>query len=399
MKAVISADWHIDKNNRFEDMEVTLKELTQHVIGIKPKYFIFLGDAFKNWRPIPMELALFRHHIQKIAEAGIKVLILVGNHDYPESEDYRGYHCFSEFYDWSKYQKNIEVIDNPNVMKLSDKASGIFIPHIPKNKIEKSYEDSFEGILSNLLAEMNKDDAGKPKRMLFSHVYLQEAKVGAGDININTANGVSVGTIKKHGIDTAFLGDIHKSQRIEPGYFYPGSIERVDFGEKDDIKGFIVYDDETDGVEFIHLNSRSMVDMVINLVDHGFYKTGKEADKQPAIPIKIDDVEDYIEATLTQKKKALKNAIVKIKMVCTKEQKAVLDNIEEKTVKALLDTYNVHRLKSIGYEIVDAISVRNAEVNESLTPVLALHKYVGMKDYSDDAKKYILMAGEKIIKG
>jgi len=111
----------------------------------------------------------------------------------------------------------------------------------------------------------------------------------------------------------------------------------------------------------------------------------------------IQDPYDYIIKALDDKKDTLKNSIVKLKIVCTKEQKAKMDICETRVIAYLLGELNVYRIKSVGYEITDKVSVRNAEINESLNPVLALRKWVDMRDYKDDMAQHILLAGENIL--
>lgn len=271
MKVCITADWHINKDNRLEDMERTIVELVRKVISVKPKWFIFIGDAYKNWRPTPLEMNIFHEAMLAIASQYIKVTVVMGNHDYPESNEYRGMHCFSELKtlisDRTEYR--IHVIDKPSVINtFSEEVSAIFIPYIPKNVLNGTYEKTFAQILKEQIKVADK------KPVLFSHVFLSEAKIGAGDIEIITNTQVSAKVLRKAKIEVAFLGDIHKAQRIEPNYYYTGSIERIDFGERDDMKGFIVYDTEEDKSEFIELDARRLEQVTIDLVNPGFIKEG-----------------------------------------------------------------------------------------------------------------------------
>jgi hypothetical protein len=91
------------------------------------------------------------------------------------------------------------------------------------------------------------------------------------------------------------------------------------------------------------------------------------------------------------------DAIVRLKIICTKEQKAMIE--EDVIAKLLLDTVNVHKINAIGYEITDGTAVRNSEINESLSPAGALNKWIGMQDYKEEMENRIKMEGEKIIKG
>lgn len=404
MKICISADWHINKDNRLEDMERTLTELVQKVIAVQPGYFIFLGDAYRNWRPTPLEMDIFHKAIKDIASHDIQVLIVVGNHDYPESEEYRGVHCFTELTTLvsNHPEYKIKVVDTPSWFAgFSADISAIFIPYLPKSMVKGTYEETFATVLNQQIKQRT-----HKKMVLFSHVFLREAKIGAGDMEVIAGNQVSADVLREAGINVAFLGDIHKAQCITPQFFYPGSIERIDFGERDDVKGFIIYEpaniagmgNNGDSIEFVELNARKLEQVVIDLVNPGFIKEAGDINKNTD-GMQGRDPYSYIMAVLVEKEDQLKDAVVKIKIICTKEQKSKIDIHENKIVSYLLDKIEIHSLKSISYELVDSVSVRNADINESLDPVKAFRMWVGMQDYKGDMTQHIILAGENILKG
>jgi len=400
MRLCITGDWHIDVNNRLDDMADTLKRLVKKVIDERPDHFIFLGDAYRTWRPLPVEMYYFHMAILDILNANIPVIILVGNHDTPESEQYEGKHCFTELQSLAKGK--VKVIDKPELLNFGRAKEkhmlwALFIPYIPKADITESYPQTFNDILKNKLAGI---DQKVDEVILFSHVYLAEAKIGSADMVISGTRQVSVSDIKKQGIKLGFFSDIHKSQKIESAYYYPGSIERVDFGEAGDIKGLISYDSSDGCVSFINLDSRVMDEVIIDLVEPGFVRADGKNIKEANFP--VEKPLEYIYDALSMKSRLgyqFKDSIVKVKIIATKEQKAMLEGADEKIATFLIDTIGIHSLKSISYEITDSVSVRNAAVNESLKPAEALDKWIDMQDYKEDTGTQVRIAGEKIIKG
>jgi len=395
MKVCITSDFHIDINNRIEDTERTLTELVQKVIAIKPDYFIFLGDAYRLWKPLPLEMNIFHHVILDIASKGIQVVVLLGNHDYPDSMQYRGVHCFFELttlvLNDPEHNYNIDVIDTPSVWQdFCPGIDAIFMPYLPKSALTGTYEETFANVLKQQVAQVS-----NKKIILFSHVFLREAKVGAGDMEIISSSQVSADILNKAGIDMVFCGDIHKTQKIGKNIYYPGSIERIDFGEASDPKGMICYESDTDSVEFIELNARKLEYVVIDLVNPGFIKEAMVGNKDSI----IRDPYSYIRAMLVEKEDQLKDAVVKIKIICTKDQKSKIDLYEAKIVAILLDEIEIHSLKSISYELADGVSVRCADINESLDPLKAFRIWIGLQDYKGDMAQHITLAGENILKG
>ncbi len=409
MKICITADWHINKDNRLEDTERTINELVQKVISVHPDWFVFLGDAYKNWRPTPLEMNIFHRAICDIASQKIEVFIVVGNHDYPENAEYKGKHCYTEISTLTKNHPDyiIRVVDEPSVM-VGSNPQAIFIPYLPKSTLTGTYNETFSEVLKQQVSQLK-----SKKVLLFSHLFLNEAKIGAGDIEIISTNQVSADMLRECGIQMAFFGDIHKAQKIDPFYFYPGSIERIDFGERDDTKGFIVYkstdklnlrtDFNGDEIEFVELHARKLEQVVIDLVNPGLIKVGlikeglENVDEAKSGP--VQDPYGYIIEYLDNNKEQLKDAVVKIKIICTKEQKLKIDDKENKIVSYLLDVININSLKSFSYELTDSVAVRNTNINESLDPVKALHLWIGMQTYKEDMAQYITLAGENILKG
>jgi DNA repair exonuclease SbcCD nuclease subunit len=405
MKTIISGDWHLNLANRWYDFTSTVTQLVKKVIEIRPKYFVFCGDGFLNCHPLPIEMALFRRAILEISESGIVVILVIGNHDVAESETFQGRHALFEFKDWGIHNEgrdNIILIDTPETMiDFSDKLSAIIIPHLPKASIEVSYAETYKKVLSEMVVMVPK---GK-KIALFTHAYIAEAVLGANDLTVNTKNAVPKSVIEDAGVHIAFVSDIHRAQKIGEKIYLPGSIERVDFGEAGDIKGMICYDDVSGEVEFIELDSRKLEQVIIDLVNPGFIKMAVNDEGVPDGP-KAEPVLDpyeYIMGMLAEFKmiERLKDAIVKIRVVCTKEQKFKMDICEEKIKAYLLDSIKINALKSFTYEIVDNVSVRCAEVNESLSPANALLKWVEMgkeNAYKEETKQRIILEGNRIIK-
>jgi len=398
MKICVSADWHIDQNNRIDDFISTANNMLEEIRKICPDVFVFVGDAYKTWKPSPFEMNVFHNIILKISQEVNKVFIVVGNHDYPESEVHQGKHCFTELKTLIS-ESNIQVIDEPCSFDMSDSDSHhlfMMIPHLPKSYLNgKSYDEVYKKLLPHLMAGYNTDW----EKIVFSHAYIQEAKLGKNDMVISDNNrALSVHSLIDNGINYAFLGDIHKSQRLSerPGIYYTGSLSRVDFSEQEDIKGFIELDTEVGSVAFINVHARNMVEITLDLMKPGFIRVTED---EPA-PINMADIESYVIKSLTEKKDNLLEAIVKIRFICNKQQKSKLDDMEEKIIKFLTDDCKIHSLKSISYELNDNVVVRNKEINEMLDPVQSLVKWSNTQNYSNDNwKKLILFEGEKIIKG
>ncbi|HEX9116511.1 MAG TPA: exonuclease subunit SbcD, partial [Anaerolineae bacterium] len=95
IKLLHTADIHIGMENygrvdpesgvnaRVLDFLRRLSDVADYAIDEGIDVFIFAGDAYKTRDPNPTYQREFARRIKKVADAGIPVLMLVGNHDIP----------------------------------------------------------------------------------------------------------------------------------------------------------------------------------------------------------------------------------------------------------------------------------------------------------------------------
>ena len=98
MKAIATADLHLDINNRFEDTKSVLRQMATYAIMNKVEQFWILGDIYDKKRPYNSERVLFHQFVKSLADRDIWVKIISGNHDI------------------DKYQ--VSALDEFNVLKL-----------------------------------------------------------------------------------------------------------------------------------------------------------------------------------------------------------------------------------------------------------------------------------------
>jgi exonuclease SbcD len=130
--------------------------------------------------------------------------------------------------------------------------------------------------IENCLAESNPD-----LPILFTaHATIQGADYGGERFVMLGKDQVLSGSLVRNpNFDYVALGHIHKPQNLNenahPPVIYPGSIERVDFGEINDDKFFVVAHVEKGKtqIEWVPLNGRRFLDHTIdlrNIKKHGF---------------------------------------------------------------------------------------------------------------------------------
>ena len=266
MKLLHFADAHIDMANygrhdpesglplRVLDFLRSLDVIIDTAINEKVDLVIFAGDAYKDRNPAPTFQREWGRRIMRLSLAGIPTVLLVGNHDL--SPAIGRAHAIQEFD--TLQVPNIHVIAKPRFLgpvQLGTQAQVIGIPWVSRSGLMASMETSaaepekvfseIENRLSEIVQEMiSNADASLPL-ILTAHASVQGASYGAERTVMLGADLVLPGSLVK---DTHFnyvaLGHIHKPQDLNEGFqppvIYPGSIERVDFGEAKDDKFFVI---------------------------------------------------------------------------------------------------------------------------------------------------------------
>lgn len=404
---LVTGDWHLDRFNRIADftrcVDFVLATALEKKRLLKERFpndvirfnFVHTGDGYKTWHPAPVEMNVM-HRTSILHPKGIDATIVVGNHDWPESEDHGGMHCFMEM---KTLGGAMRVIDEPTI-DLIPSGTGkfinyIYIPHIPKATLQRaalSYRDFFVRCMNELISRCD----SKWPIILYTHCYIKEAAVGTSDLVVESDRQISVEDLKDPRLMAVFLGDIHKAQKLneKPLVLYPGSIDRIDFGEALDAKGIAYYEVHNAGtpeqslvVEFIPTPARRFVHIVADLIgphDKGskFFDMPDQASAlQPWLVSKLPDYD-------------VKGAIVKVTVRCGPNQKG---QINDRALSDAIIALGAERVRSVNFDMLTAENRRAPEMKEGVTPVTALTRWVEGQNYQPLTKDSVLLAGKKII--
>lgn len=263
MKLLHFADAHIDMANygrhdpqtglplRVLDFLKSLDTIIETAISEQVDLVIFAGDAYKDRAPAPTFQREWGRRIVRLSQAKIPTILLVGNHDVSPSIGRA--HALQEFDTLDV--PYIHILSKPMLLTASElglSAQVIGLPWVSRSGLMAALEtDSsdiyaeIESRLSELMSRLvEKADPALPL-ILTAHASVQGATYGAERMVMLGADLVLPGSlVKDPRLDYVALGHIHKSQNLNEGFhppvIYPGSIERVDFGEAKDDKFFIV---------------------------------------------------------------------------------------------------------------------------------------------------------------
>jgi exonuclease SbcD len=242
---------------RVLDFLKSLDTIVDTAIDERMDMVIFAGDAYKDRSPAPTFQREWGRRIIRLSQAKIPTLLLVGNHDLSPAAGRA--HAIHEFD--TLQVPYVRVLPKPELLGPRDlwnlPVQVIAIPWISRSglmasldtnaadqaEIFSNIEEHLMQIVEDLLAEA---DPNLPTIMT-AHASVQGATFGSermvmlgSDLVLPTA------LVRDLRLDYVALGHIHKPQNVNEGahppVIYPGSIERVDFGEAADDRFFVVAD-------------------------------------------------------------------------------------------------------------------------------------------------------------
>lgn len=257
-------------SEREMDIHQNLKRVVSFAVEKKSSYFVILGDLFERTHIPPIYRELIRKDvIEPLAKEGIKIWIIAGNHDQPRISA-RG----TSIDDFEAFP-NVTIYKSPAVKLINLKGKQIaciILPYMDEASIlkfggkeatEEARRSLAKQIIKNWLFDGAKTQADY--KILFSHYWVEGAKIREGAWEIKPGEfAFDLSMIPK--VDLSVFGHIHLHQKISRDgktILYPGSVERIDWGEREERKGFISLSPLEKRWEFIELPTREMLQLEI----------------------------------------------------------------------------------------------------------------------------------------
>ncbi len=354
---------------------------------------IFAGDAYKNQRPNPTFQREFARRIKRLADNDVPVILLVGNHDMATAD--RAASSLDIF----------GVLDVPGVIVAAREAvhqitcrrgqplQVATVPYPQRSRLlahgqytNMTIED-LDMEVSRLLYQFITDDLApevqqKPDipAVLVAHFTVSQAKQGSEQsVMIGRDIVVQKSLLTDPTWDYVALGHIHKHQELNngqhPPIVYPGSLERIDFGEEGEAKGFVMAQIERGKAEweFIPVNARRFMTIRIDI----------STSDDPMTQI-LDELEKH----------QVEGAIVRVIIKGTEAQEILLD---DKPIRQVLR--GASYVASIIHDVERAQRHRLGNVAaEELTPQQVLEFYLDSKDTPETRKADLLRYAEAIFR-
>jgi exonuclease SbcD len=351
---------------------------------------LIAGDIYKNRTPNPTHQREFARRIRRIRNAGLPIFILVGNHDVSPAA---GRAHSIEIFDTLAIE-GVTIAERAGLHLIETRAGPfqvIALPWITRHnlltkeelrlasflEVETMLMERIENFLRTTAEQLDPDIP----TVLTIHGTIDGATVGAErQIMLGKDLVLPKSIVALPGVDYVAMGHIHKHQSLgnHPPVVYPGSIERIDFGEEHEDKGCVLVEIEKGATNwrFQKLAARPFVTVDVDVRN--------SAEPQARIAMAIE-------------KHTLSGAVVRVKIDASQEQATLIRTDE---IQNLIEAAGAFSIAAVAIEVERASRGRlggaERDLLDGLTPRRALELYLRSKNTAEDRIAALLAAAEEL---
>jgi exonuclease SbcD len=377
-------------NQRILDFAARLDELIDFALANDVDVVLFAGDAFKNAHPTPTVQKLLAERIWRLAKGGIRVFLLAGNHDLPRMVSnvtaFSVYPALEVDHVTVAERAGVYVVKTAKGEELQIAAMPHFwrsalLAQIARPLSPRQIDDEINQLVATKVNDLaGSINPGIPVVMT-AHLHVDKANVSTAQELYGVSDfQIPISSLAHKAFPYVALGHIHKPQVLsddwKSGTFaaYSGSLDRVDFGEEGEQKGFYVVDLE---------NGRLASEPHFEPVAARRFVTVK------AIPSTDAPTESVLAAIAAAD---IADAIVRVRVPAPRDLYAMLDLA---TVRRALEPAYDARVQPV-YE-QEEVSVRDPRFSTQLSQAQALEEYVRSEtSMARDADELIRLGRELI---
>jgi exonuclease SbcD len=239
-------------NQRLHDFLNSLDQAIDGAIREHVDVVVFAGDVYKTRDPTPTHQREFAKRIQRLTSIGTQCVLVAGNHDVPMSAG----RATSVDIFRALEVPGVTVARSIGTHRLETNSGPVQVVAFPwavRSLVlaQPEYKNCTIAELNQAMIELTRDrlkteaEALDPQTpsIIVGHAHLFGARIGAERLlTMGNDPMYDLQTFDLPGIDYVALGHIHKHQVLHyasPQVVYAGSIDRVDFGEQDEPKGWV----------------------------------------------------------------------------------------------------------------------------------------------------------------
>ena len=381
-------------STRLGDFLDSLEQVVEFALNEGVDLVLLAGDAYKGRDPTQTHQREFAKRLNRLSKAGIPAFLLVGNHDLPAASsratavdifptlEVANIHVGNSLktYDVPTPSGPLQVLAVPwpkrSAILSREDSRGMSIEQV-RQTLEERLTDGIEVAASQL-------DPTIPA-ILTGHVTVNGATVGTErSMMLGQDHVLLVSALDRPQVEYVALGHIHKHQILRPDppmVVYSGSLQRVDFSEEGDEKGFCVIDldpaapqgQRMTKFEFHKLDARSFVTVDVTLE-----------------PQDVDPTATVVRAIA---RKEIAGAVVRVRISLAAESDA---HLKETEIRAALEP--AHFIASISREVAGTRRTRiSPSEGEDLQPMQALGLYLDSRNIEGERREKIMRKAEELM--
>jgi exonuclease SbcD len=374
-------------NTRLEDFVKTLGLCIDRAVSEPVDLVLFGGDAFPDATPPPIVQQAFAGQFRRLMDAQIPTVLLVGNHDQHAQGQGGASLCIYRTLGIPGFVVG-DRLETHTIQTRSGAVQIITLPWLTRSTLLTRPET--EGLslaeVNDLLidrlrvaleGEIRRLDPDIPTALL-AHLMTDTARFGAERfLAVGKGFTVPMALLNRPCFDYVALGHVHRHQILaeEPPVVYPGSIERVDFSEEKEEKGYVLVElggDRTH-LEFCPLPVRSFRTLRVDL---------SEAEDPQSVLLRAIDSE------------AIADAVVRLVYQLRSDQLSQIDSAALHEALNTAHTYTIHA------ELVSQLArprLPELGAGGSMAPIEALQAYLNNQPNLQDIAREMLEVAQSLM--
>ena len=405
MRIVHFADVHIGVENysrtdsrtglstRLSDFLETYDEVVSYALENSVDLVLFCGDAYKSRDPSQTHQRELAKRIARLADGGIPVFLLVGNHDTPHVigratalEIFQTLDVPRVFIGDSLGTSRIETADGPVQIvavpwiRRSAFLTGEETRGLTPDQINQAIEERLVRVIRTQAEGLDR----KVPALLAGHVSVSQAKTSSEQsMMLGRDYVLPLSSVALPQFDYVALGHIHRHQILgrDPHVVYSGSLQRIDFGEEGDEKGFCVVDLAPRGpaglrhrsFEFRRVNARDFLTIDVKVA---------AGDPDPTATV-VNEISNH----------NVQEAVVRLRIALPGELEG---HLRDADIRNALD--GAHFVASISKEALERPQARLGQAySRGLDPKDALKRYLEDRNVPGDRAEVLMRHAERLM--
>lgn len=249
MRFIHTADWHLGKlfgqRHMTEDQAYVLDELLALCADLRPDALVIAGDVYDRAIPPPEAVALFSETLAKLAERGIAVLFIAGNHDSAVRLGFGAELLRAS----GVYPAGTVRAAEPPVV-LSDAYGDVYFsllpygdpPHV-KEAFGLESMPSFDAALGAQVAAARAQIPNGARSVAVAHAFVIGGQTSESEHALSVGGSDQVRSENFTAYSYTALGHLHAPQRAGADHIrYSGSLLKYSFDEAHQSKGIELVD-------------------------------------------------------------------------------------------------------------------------------------------------------------